>query len=106
MRALFAGAGFGWSCVVTLLILLIMNRIPGLSLRTSTEGEAEGIDFDQFNEYTHDYIELQRDLYPPKSSSAHSVVTVTSFVNRNDTPNHNDMKMAKISPMPTVEDAW
>jgi len=40
----FVAAGFVWSFVVTLIILLIMNKIPGLALRTSIDGEIQGID--------------------------------------------------------------
>jgi Amt family ammonium transporter len=63
LKIYFLAAGFVWSFVVTLIILLIMNKIPGLALRTSTDGEIHGIDHDQFNEFIHDYIEFQRDLY-------------------------------------------
>ncbi|CAF3964425.1 unnamed protein product, partial [Rotaria magnacalcarata] len=55
-----------------------MNRIPGLSLRSTINGEIEGIDYDQFEEYTHDYIELQRDFYATlnlKPSSANELLT-------------------------------
>ncbi|CAF1935250.1 unnamed protein product [Rotaria magnacalcarata] len=50
-------AGFAGNFVVTLIILLVMNEIPSLKLRASTDGETQGIDYDQFNEYTNDYIE-------------------------------------------------
>ncbi|CAF3878716.1 unnamed protein product [Rotaria magnacalcarata] len=52
-----ASAGFAGNFVVTLIILLVMNEIPSLKLRASTDGETQGIDYDQFNEYTNDYIE-------------------------------------------------
>ncbi|CAF3431141.1 unnamed protein product [Rotaria sp. Silwood1] len=81
-----ASVGFVWSFVMTLIILLIMNKIPGLTLRTSTNGEIQGIDYDQFNEYTHDYIEFQRDLYTtiPKPIPMNNFITVATVVR----PNH------------------
>ncbi|UJR37072.1 hypothetical protein I4U23_029776 [Adineta vaga] len=101
-----ACAGFAWSFIITLILLLIMDRIPGLALRTSEDGEMQGIDFDQFNEYTHDYIEFQRELYPFKSVSVNSVVTIQTIDNRNDVQKENDVKMVQIRSSLPVEDVW
>jgi hypothetical protein len=83
-----------------------MNKIPGLALRTSSEGEMNGIDFDQFNEYTHDYIEYQRDLYETiaKHPSVNNLVTVTTIDNQNVMHKQNDIKMVKIKSVPS--NAW
>jgi hypothetical protein len=93
---------------VTLIILLVMNKIPGLALRVSVEEELQGIDYDQFNEYTNDYIEYQRDLYEtiPKTTSVHNVVTVTPIDNQNVIYNQNDIKMIKIKSIPMTHKAW
>lgn len=37
-----------YSFVVSALLLLLMNYIPGLHLRVSEEAEEQGLDFDQF----------------------------------------------------------
>jgi len=37
-------AGLGWSFVVTFIILFVMNKIPGLSLRVDLESERAGLD--------------------------------------------------------------
>ncbi len=99
-------AAFGWSFVITLIILLGMNRIPGLALRASAEAEMQGIDSDQFNEYTHDYIESQRDLYAaiPKPAFVNNLVTVTTIDTQNVTHRQNDIKMVKIKPAPSFND--
>ncbi|CAF2910067.1 unnamed protein product [Rotaria sp. Silwood2] len=84
-----ASAAFVWSFVITLIILLIINKIPGLTLRTSTNGEMQGIDYDQFNEYTHDYIEFQRDFYTtvPKPLLMNNLITVATVARPNNTEN-------------------
>lgn len=56
-----------------------MDKFPGLKLRTTTDGELQGIDYDQFNEYTHDYIEFQRDLYSTvRKPSKNNLLTVAT----------------------------
>jgi len=101
-------AGLVWSFLVTLIILLIMNRIPGLKLVTTVDVEMEGIDCNQFNEYTHDYIEFQRDLYVtiPQPTSINNVVTVTTVDNQNITHKQNDIRMVKIKSIPMTTSAW
>lgn len=107
-NVLFLAAGFLWSLIITFIILYIMNRIPGLQLRTSEEGEIDGIDFDQFNEVTHDYIEFQRDLCIPlsKPPSVNSIVTVTTIRSQNPIHKQNDMRMGNIRSVPSPSDAW
>lgn len=91
-------AGFVWSFLITLIILLIMNRIPGLALRTRFEGELDGTDFDEFNEFTHDYISIQRDLYVPSPTPqpADNIITVTTVNTQNVVHKQNDIKMVRI----------
>lgn len=49
------GAGLTWSFVVTFIILWVMNKIPGLSLRVDIEMERGGLDQGElgFNCYEH-----------------------------------------------------
>ena len=45
---------FSWSFFVTSFILIILNRIPGLSLRLDAEGEELGVDISEIGEVTFD----------------------------------------------------
>ena len=53
-------AGFSYSFAMTCIILLVMNLIPGLSLRVSAEEEMLGLDDAQLGEFAYDYVELAR----------------------------------------------
>lgn len=70
--------------------------------------EMQGIDYDQFNEYTHDYIEFQRDIYTTidKPSSVNNLITVTTIDTYNITHRQNDIKMVKIKPTTITNNAW
>jgi hypothetical protein len=85
-----------------------MNQIPGLTLRTSADAEMQGIDYNQFNEFTQDYIEFQRDLYAttPKRSSGNTLVTVTTIDTENIIHKQNHIKMSKINPIPMTNNEW
>jgi hypothetical protein len=85
-----------------------MNRIPGLALCTSIDVEMQGIDYDQFNEYTHDYIHFERDLYVPipKLSPINSLVTMATIDNQNMMQRQNDIKMIKMNSIPMTNNAW
>ncbi len=86
-----------------------MNRIPGLTLRISENGEKQGIDYDQFNEFTHDYIQFQRDLYATSvkpAASMNNLVTVTTVDTQNIVYKQNDIKMVKIKTAPISNNAW
>ena len=105
---IFLAAGFVWSFSITLIILLIMNRIPGLVLRTRTEGELDGTDFDEFNEFTHDYISIQRDLYmvSPRSTPTDNIITVATVNNQNVVHKQNDIRMVQIKTVSNTDSAW
>lgn len=60
-------AAAAYSFVVTVLILYIINKIPGLHLRMSTEDEELGIDFAEHDEVAFDYIELFPELPTSRS---------------------------------------
>jgi len=48
-----AGAAMTWSFVVTYIILFVMNKIPGLSLRASEEQEKAGMDHSDLGELAY-----------------------------------------------------
>ncbi|RHZ63721.1 hypothetical protein Glove_328g15 [Diversispora epigaea] len=50
-------AGLGYSFFVTLFILLIMDKIPGLSLRADLESEAKGLDETELGELAYYHID-------------------------------------------------
>ncbi|KAG0148255.1 hypothetical protein CROQUDRAFT_670057 [Cronartium quercuum f. sp. fusiforme G11] len=52
----------GYSFVATLIILYVMDCIPGLSLRAPAEAEIVGIDEYELGECAYDYAFLERDL--------------------------------------------
>ncbi|RKF71304.1 Ammonium transporter 1 [Golovinomyces cichoracearum] len=54
-------AGGAYSFLGTCLILLIMNFIPGLSLRASEEAEILGLDDSEIGEFAYDYVEINRE---------------------------------------------
>ena len=49
-------AGFGYSFVMTTIILWIMHFIPGLRLRASEDSEILGIDDAEMGEFAYDYV--------------------------------------------------
>ncbi|KAH8697342.1 putative ammonium transporter [Talaromyces proteolyticus] len=63
--------GFAYSFGGTCIILLIMNFIPGLTLRSTEEDEIMGIDDAEIGEFAYDYVEITRDVI---GSSEGSVV--------------------------------
>ncbi|KAL8286274.1 hypothetical protein RQP46_004762 [Phenoliferia psychrophenolica] len=54
-----------YSAAMTLIILVIIDYIPGLSLRASEEAEIIGIDEDQCGETGYDYVFQSRDVDHP-----------------------------------------
>lgn len=50
-------AGAAWSFVVTYLILFIMNKIPGLSLRVDRESELQGLDVAEIGEMAYYHVD-------------------------------------------------
>ncbi|KXN83304.1 Ammonium transporter 1, partial [Leucoagaricus sp. SymC.cos] len=55
-------AGFGYSFVMTTIILWIMHFIPGLRLRASEEAEILGIDDAEMGEFAYDYVGLEQEI--------------------------------------------
>ena len=74
-------AAFGWSFVLSCLILFIMNLIPGLSLRVSAADEDVGIDDCQLGEFAYDYVELTRHVADSVSNGSDAVMSSNSSAN-------------------------
>jgi ammonium transporter, Amt family len=51
-----------YAFVVTAIILVVMNYIPGLQLRASQEDEIKGIDEAELGEFIYDFVEVRRDF--------------------------------------------
>eukprot|EP01097_Dermamoeba_algensis_P009446 TRINITY_DN663_c0_g1_i3.p1 TRINITY_DN663_c0_g1~~TRINITY_DN663_c0_g1_i3.p1 ORF type:complete len:202 (+),score=52.70 TRINITY_DN663_c0_g1_i3:192-797(+) len=51
-------AGLAWSFTLTFIILIIMDKIPGLSLRADEETEKLGIDMVELGEMAYDFTTL------------------------------------------------
>jgi Amt family ammonium transporter len=54
-------AVIGYTFVVTTIICVVVNYIPGLHLRASEQAELLGMDDDQLGEFAYDYVEVRRD---------------------------------------------
>jgi Amt family ammonium transporter len=55
-------AGFGWSFVVTTIILWVMHFIPGLRMRSTEQAEILGIDDAEMGEFAYDYVGLEQEI--------------------------------------------
>lgn len=58
----WACVGLGYTFVVTLLIMFVINLIPGCHFRASEEAEIVGMDEVELGEYVADYAFVERDL--------------------------------------------
>ncbi len=47
--------------VITYVICIVLNKIPGCHLRATEDGEFNGMDEDQVGEFAYDYVEVRRD---------------------------------------------
>ncbi|RKU42349.1 hypothetical protein DL546_005867 [Coniochaeta pulveracea] len=54
-------ACMGYSFVVSAIIAKLIDLVPGLHLRASSEAELLGMDDDQHGEFAYDYVEVRRD---------------------------------------------
>lgn len=52
-----------WTFVMTCLICFVLDKIPGLKLRATEDGELKGIDEDQIGEFAFDYVEARRNPF-------------------------------------------
>ncbi|KAK9381223.1 ammonium transporter AmtB-like domain-containing protein [Kockiozyma suomiensis] len=51
-----------YTFVMTCVICLVLDRIPGLKLRADEDAEMRGMDEDQIGEFAYDYVEVRRDF--------------------------------------------
>lgn len=51
-----------YAFVVTMIILIVLDYIPGMSLRVSEEGELVGVDDDQIGELGYDYAHVRKEV--------------------------------------------
>jgi len=61
--------GFAYSLGGSCIILLVLDKIPGLHLRASNDDELLGIDDAQVGELAYDYVEHEREVGNPSASS-------------------------------------
>ncbi|KAG7883143.1 hypothetical protein KL905_001846 [Ogataea polymorpha] len=59
----YVGAVTGYCVTVTTIICFVLNRVPGLKMRASEEGEQNGMDEDQIGEFAYDYVEVRRNFF-------------------------------------------
>ncbi|EDO19241.1 hypothetical protein Kpol_1050p101 [Vanderwaltozyma polyspora DSM 70294] len=59
----YIAAVAGYTAVVTAIICIVIDKIPGLQLRVDEVGERNGMDEDQIGEFAYDYVEVRRDYY-------------------------------------------
>lgn len=81
---------------MTLAIVIVMDYIPGLSLRVTEEGEILGVDVDQMGELAYDYVTLLRDIENPED-----VERVENDKGLGSTDSSVQEKSAKAEPLPT-----
>jgi Amt family ammonium transporter len=69
-----------YTFVVTFLICLAINFIPGLHLRATEQAELLGMDDDQLGEFAYDYVEVRRDYlaWTPAKEHHDQVTSVTA----------------------------
>lgn len=58
----YVAATCGYTFVMTVLICLVLNKIPYCQLRVSEDAEMRGVDEDQIGEFAYDYVEVRRDF--------------------------------------------
>ncbi|KAH8835830.1 ammonium transporter [Flagelloscypha sp. PMI_526] len=76
----YIAATSAYTFVVTALIAKAVDLVPGLRLRTSTQGEAIGTDDVELGQFASDFIEVQRhfnDFWTPSLDEKSSPITVT-----------------------------
>ena len=62
--------------VMSAMIALLINFVPGLQLRASEEAELLGMDDDQMGEFAYDYVEVRRDYLAWTPASEDSGVII------------------------------
>ncbi|KAK9762440.1 ammonium transporter [Basidiobolus ranarum] len=78
-----SSAGFAWTFIVTYLILCIMDRIPGLSLRADVESERLGLDLSELGESAYHHVENARAKFPHTITEASDLSLETAAITTN-----------------------
>ncbi|ORX89430.1 ammonium transporter [Basidiobolus meristosporus CBS 931.73] len=82
-----SAAGFAWTFVVTYIILWVMDRIPGLSLRTDAESERLGLDLTELGESAYHHVECTIASNNPSKATV-TEITVDSINREKETNLH------------------
>ncbi|KAI5851616.1 ammonium transporter AmtB-like domain-containing protein [Morchella snyderi] len=99
-----------YSFVVTLVLCLAINAVPGLQLRATEQAELLGMDDDQLGEFAYDYVEVRRDYlaWTPAKEHFHGGGPVAAG-DRHGIAAHSEMIEGRqpaepaISPAPSTE---
>ncbi|KAK0645037.1 Ammonium transporter MEP3 [Lasiodiplodia hormozganensis] len=86
-----------YAFVVSALIAVVIDKIPGLHLRASEEAELLGMDDDQLGEFAYDYVEVRRDYLawtPAKNEPATADHQIPQG-ERHGIPQHSQMLEGK-----------
>lgn len=75
----------GWTCVVTAIILLVMDKIPMLKIRLTPEEELQGTDLAQIGEVSYDDDEEEDYTFQPQPIRSRLTI-IESITNRIKTP--------------------
>ncbi len=83
----------GYAFVMSAILALIINYIPGLHLRASEEAELLGMDDDQLGEFAYDYVEVRRDYlaWTPATDEPEKSKSNINPQDRHGIPEHSEM---------------
>ncbi|KAJ1020149.1 hypothetical protein NDA16_004429 [Ustilago loliicola] len=82
-----SASGFGWSFVVTMILLFAIDRIPGCHFRASEDDEMLGIDLAQIGEEVFS-VPLPHDFHRPEEGA--DVTHATGSVDAKYSPSHSE----------------
>ncbi|CCF51652.1 hypothetical protein NDA11_001788 [Ustilago hordei] len=82
-----SASGFGWSFVVTMILLFAIDRIPGCHFRASEDDEMLGIDLAQIGEEVFS-VPLLHDFHRPEAGA--EVTHATRSVDAKYSPSHSE----------------
>ncbi|KAK1755147.1 ammonium transporter [Echria macrotheca] len=91
-------AACSYMFVVSAIIAKVIDMIPGLHLRASSEAELLGMDDDQHGEFAYDYVEVRRDYLawtPADREQKQDGVVVTP---QHGIPEHQDLANHRSAP--------
>ena len=88
--------------VMSAVIALLINFVPGLQLRASEEAELLGMDDDQMGEFAYDYVEVRRDYLAWTPASEDSGVIIGIDGDSKFTNDSLRLRQAPSFPAPNV----